>query len=239
MMSKQALREATWRLLEARRAARFPGARGRIPNFVGAERAALALASLGVWKRARALKVNPDAAQIPVRRLALKEGKRVYVAVPRLRAEACFIVLDPARLGRNLTRAATIRGADRFGTPIGAIEVEPLDLIVCGSVAVNGDGARLGKGGGYSDLEFGLLRETGAVSARTPVVTTVHPLQIVPRAIEMLPHDIPVDWIVTPDGSLRCGSRYPKPRGIYWERLSEEKVAAVPVLERLRSAGRR
>lgn len=236
MMSKQELREATWRLLEIHRAARFPGAKGRIPNFVGAERAALALASLSVWKRARVVKVNPDAPQIPVRRLALKEGKIVYMAVPKLREEACFIVLDPTRLGKNLARAATIRGADRFGEPVGVDEVKPIDLIVCGSVAVNGQGARVGKGGGYSDLEFGLLRETGAAGARTPIVTTVHPLQVVPQLIEMLPHDIPVDWIVTPEGPSPCGAAHPKPRGIYWEDLSEEKIAAIPVLQRLRAA---
>lgn len=236
MMSKQELREGTWRLLEIHRAARFPGAKGRIPNFVGAERAALALALLPVWKRARVIKVNPDAPQIPVRRLALKEGKIVYMAVPKLREEACFIVLDPKRLGKNLARAATIRGADRFGEPVGVDEVKPIDLIVCGSVAVNGQGARVGKGGGYSGLEFGLLREAGAVGARTPIVTTVHPLQVVPQPIEMLPHDIPVDWIVTPEGPSPCGAAHPKPRGIYWEYLSEEKIAAVPVLQRLRAA---
>ena len=235
MMSKQELREATWRLLEIHRAARFPGAKGRIPNFVGAERAALALASLPVWKRAQVVKVNPDAPKIPVRRLALREGKIVYMAVPKLREEECFIVLDPKRLGKNLARAATIRGADRFGEPVGVDEVKPIDLIVCGSVAVNGQGARVGKGGGYSDLEFGLLREAGAVGARTPIVTTVHPLQVVPQPIEMLPHDIAVDWIVTPEGPSSCGA-HPKPHGIYWEYLSEEKIAAIPVLQRLRAA---
>ena len=236
MMSKQDLREATWRLLEVHRAARFPGAKGRIPNFVGAERAALVLASLPAWKRARVIKVNPDAPQIPVRRQALWEGKIVYMAVPKLRDEECFIELDPSRLGEHLARAATIRGADRLGAHVRVDKVRPLDLIVCGSVAVNGQGARVGKGGGYSDLEFGLLREAGAVSAGTPIVTTVHALQIVPHSIEMLPHDIPVDWIVTPEGPLGCETRYPKPRRIYWEYLSQEKIAAIPSLRRLRSA---
>lgn len=236
MMSKQDLREATWRLLEVHRAARFPGAKGRIPNFVGAERAAVTLASLPVWKRARVIKVNPDAPQIPVRRQALREGKIVYMAVPKLRDEECFIELDPSRLGKNLARAATIQGADRFGRRVRVEEVKPLDLIVCGSVAVDGQGGRVGKGGGYSDLEFGLLREAGVVGARTPIVTTVHALQVVPHAIIMLPHDIPVDWIVTPEGPLRCGTRHPKPRGIYWEHLSEEKIAAIPVLRRLHPA---
>lgn len=235
--SKQELRETVWRLLEVHRAARFPGAKGRIPNFVGAERSALALGSLAVWKRARIVKINPDAPQIPVRRMALREGKIVYVAVPQLRAEACFIELDPARLGKNLGKAATIKGADRYGRHVRVEEMQLLDLVVCGSVAVNGKGSRVGKGGGFSDLEFGLLREAGKVTGRTPIVTTVHPLQIVPYETEMLPHDIPVDWIVTPEGPLRCGAAHPKPRGIYWEFLKEEKIAAIPVLARLR-AGR-
>lgn len=233
--SKQQLRETVWRLLEIHRAARFPGAKGRIPNFVGAERAALALQSLAAWKRARVVKVNPDAPQIPVRRMALKEGKIVYMAVPELRSEACFIELDPARLGKNLMKAATIKGAERHGRHVRVEEVRAVDLIVCGSVAVNGRGTRVGKGGGFSDLEFGLLREAGKVTGRTPILTTVHPLQIVPYETEMLPHDIPLDWIVTADGPLRCSAGYPKPRGIYWEFLDEEKIAAIPVLARLRA----
>lgn len=229
-MSKPELREHTWRLLEIHRAARFPGAKGRIPNFVGAERAALALQALPIWRQARVIKVNPDAPQIPVRRMALREGKTVYMAVPKLREEKCFIELDPARLGKNLAKAATIKGAARFGRAVRVSEVRRPDLIVCGSVAVNGAGARVGKGGGYSDLEFGLLQEAGIVTDRTPILTTVHHLQIVPYQVAMLPHDIPVDWIVTPEGPLRCGSRYPKPRGIYWEFLAAEKIAAIPAL---------
>ena len=34
--AKQAVRERIWALLEDERVARFPGARGRIPNFAGA-----------------------------------------------------------------------------------------------------------------------------------------------------------------------------------------------------------
>lgn len=233
LITKPELREHTWRLLELRRVVRFPGAKGRIPNFAGAERAALVLQTLPIWRRARVIKVNPDAPQIPVRRMALREGKIVYMAVPKLRAETCFIELDPARLGKNLVRAATIKGAARFGRAVRVNDVRPLDLIVCGSVAVNGEGARVGKGGGYSDLEFGLLREAGLVTDRTPIVTTVHPLQIVPSQVPMLPHDIPVNWIVTPEGPLRCGSRYPKPRGIYWEFLVAEKIASIPALKDL------
>lgn len=232
-LSKQEVRDRVWRAMEIHGAARFPGAKGRIPNFVGAERAALSLQALPEWRRARVVKIGPDAPQLPVRRMALREGKRVYVAVPRLRSLACFIELDPARLGADLARAATIKGAASLGRAVGLEEVPPVDLIVCGSVAANGLGARVGKGGGYADLEYGLLREQGAVSDRTAVVTTVHPLQVVPYAIEMLPHDIPLEWIVTPAGPLRCGTSFDRPRGLYWEYLDEEKAASVPALARL------
>jgi 5-formyltetrahydrofolate cyclo-ligase len=234
-MDKQALREGVWRILEAKGAARFPGARGRIPNFTGAERAAEQLATLTVWTRARVVKVNPDAPQIPVRRRALQEGKVLYMAVPRLTDERCFIELDPARLGAGVKRAATIKGAAALGRAVRPRDVRRLDLIICGSVAVNSRGERVGKGGGYSDLEFGLLRAAGTVGSRTPVVTTVHPLQVVNKRIAMLPHDIPLDWIVTPRGARRCRDGHPKPSGIYWKYLSKEQITAIPVLRQVRN----
>jgi 5-formyltetrahydrofolate cyclo-ligase len=82
---KQQIREQVWAKLVAERAALFPGARGRIPNFKGAAAAADRLAETQEWKRARAIKCNPDAPQRPVRFRALREGKIVYMAVPRLR----------------------------------------------------------------------------------------------------------------------------------------------------------
>src|SRR5262245_62337557 len=161
--TKQEIRERVSDALVKAHAHRFPGTRGRIPNFVGAERAADRLCELDVWKRAQVLKCNPDSPQRPVRLRALKAGKIVYMAVPRLRELKCFIELDPSRLGKNMTQASSIEGAFRFGRPVRPQDMRALDLIVCGTVAVNPDGARIGKGGGYSDLEYGLAREAGLV----------------------------------------------------------------------------
>ena len=231
--SKAEVREMIWRVLEVRGVARFPGTKGRIPNFVGAERAAVALQSLPAWRRARVVKVNPDAPQLPVRRLALREGKVLYMPVPRLAELKCFVELDPARLGKRALQAASIKGAERLGRPVELDAVPPIDLIVCGSVAVNAKGARVGKGGGFSDLEYGLLAATGKVGSRTPIVTTVHPLQLVPQPLEMREHDIPVDVIVTPEGPIPLTPAFPRPHGIYPEALTPEKIAEVPVLQRL------
>ncbi len=234
-MSKANLRRRIWSLLTEERVSRFPGAVGRIPNFVGSERAARLLATLPIWQRAGTCKCNPDASQWPVRHLALEEGKVVYMAVPRLRADHCFLELDPKRIGGSLRQAASIRGAARAGRPVPVAAVAPLDLIMCGSVAVNRRGARVGKGGGYSDIEFALLTAWGKVSGETPIATTVHPLQMVQEEIEMQIHDIPVDVIVTPEEVLETRTTFPRPSGIYWDLLSEEKIAAIPVLDQIRS----
>lgn len=227
--AKQEVRERMWRLLEERGVARFPGAWGRIPNFQGAEEAARCLAALPEWRAARVLKANPDAAQLPVRARALAEGKRLYVAVPRLRDERPFLVLEPGTLRAPSRRAATIRGAATLGRPVRVDEVEPVDLVVCGSVAVNPSGVRVGKGGGFSDLEFGLLVEAGLVGEGTVIATTVHPLQVVDEDLPETEHDFRVDLVVTPAGVIRP-PRARRPPGILWEHLSEEKVAEVPAL---------
>jgi hypothetical protein len=59
--AKQAVRERVWALLERERVARFPGAKGRIPNFAGTPAAAGRLAFLRPWRAARVVKSNPDA----------------------------------------------------------------------------------------------------------------------------------------------------------------------------------
>ncbi len=109
-----------------------------------------------------------------------------------------------------------------------------IDLVVAGSVAVNRRGARVGKGGGYSDLEWALARQVDAVGETTPVLTTVHELQVVDDDIPMTDHDVPVDLIVTPERVIRPPRRRPKPRGIRWQALSQEQMAAMPPLRALR-----
>ncbi len=232
-MTKDEIRQRVWWRLKAAGASRFPPADGRIPNFVGADRAASLLRELPIWKRARVIKVNPDAPQLPVRRAALQDKKIVYMAVPRLRAEKCFVELDPYKLGlQRALRAASIRGALEFGRLVAIQEMRAIDLVVLGAVAVTRHGARLGKGGGFADLEYALLRKEGKVREYTPIVTTVHPLQIVEDRIPMRSHDAPVDFIVTPEQVIAAPSLHPRPRGILWELLSEERILAIPVLRK-------
>jgi len=171
-LTKDDLREQLWTLLTTEKVARFPGARGRIPNFIGAEAAAKRLAALPEWRAARTIKCNPDAPQLPVRVLALREGKRLFVAVPRLREERCFLELDPRRLAGRERAAASIRGAAMFGTPTLPRDMPAIDLIVAGSVAVGRDGARTG----HEKMAIG-LRSIAPARAQRLVAMLVEPFR--------------------------------------------------------------
>jgi 5-formyltetrahydrofolate cyclo-ligase len=231
---KQAVRERMWELLERTGAARFPGARGRIPNFAGAQHAAEQLARTTEWAEAQVMKANPDAPQLPVRALALAQGKLLYMAVPRLRDRKPFSLLDPAKVKGNSRKAVSIRGASQLGKPVAISAMRRVDLVVCGSVAVNRAGARVGKGGGFSDLEFALLMEAGLLGGATVVATTVHPLQVLDRALPEAEHDFRVDLIVTPYEVIRPGAKSRRrPPGIVWSHLDEHKISEIPVLQAL------
>jgi len=230
MRSKDAIRASIWETLQNQKVARFPGATGRIPNFIGAEACAKRLAETRFWKNATVLKINPDSPQRAIRRLALSEGKIIYMAVPRLRSDRPFIELDPKKLKCSPYAASSIKGASQHGRAVTVDRVRKIDLVVCGSVAVNRRGARVGKGGGFSDLEFALLTENKLIERNTPIVTSVHPLQIVDEEIPMTEHDIPLSAIVTPREVIAVKAPFARPRGIYWKLLPPEKIAEVPVL---------
>jgi 5-formyltetrahydrofolate cyclo-ligase len=232
--SKDAIRRAVWNAMDSDGVSRFPGAQGRIPNFADARAAGERLVKHPAWKRAKTIKSNPDAPQTHARRLALEQGKVLVMAVPRLRASHPFRLLDPAKLSKKqLREAATIKGALRHGRVMDLEQVPRLDLILCGSVAVNLKGARIGKGGGFSDLEYALLAETGKVSERTVIATTVHPIQILTENLPATKHDIPVDLIVTPRAAIDVERAFERPTGLLWDHLQPPQIHEIPVLERM------
>jgi 5-formyltetrahydrofolate cyclo-ligase len=241
LAAKAALRQEVWSAMRAARVARFPGAEGRIPNFTGAEAAAERLRGTDAWQAARTLKANPDSAQLPARQRALEDGKTVYMAVPRLAEPEPFFALDPDHLSESPRKAASISGATRSARRVTLAELSPVDLVVMGCVAVSEDGARLGKGGGFADLEFALATAAGLIGPRTVAVTTVHELQVRPAGeIPVTGHDVPVDFIITPERVIDCRPRHgPRPTaGISWADLTEEKIAAIPLLAAQRAAAR-
>jgi 5-formyltetrahydrofolate cyclo-ligase len=247
LAAKAALRDEVWTAMRAARVARFPGAAGRIPNFTGAEAAAQLLRGTPEWQAASTLKANPDAAQWPARQRALEDGKTVFMAVPRLAEAEPFFALDPAHLSESPRKASSISGAARSARRVTLDELDPVDLVVMGSVAAGLDGARLGKGGGFADLEYALAAAAGLVGPATTCVTTVHELQVRPAGlIPVTGHDVLVDLIVTPERIIDCRASRSERGGpgaqpapeICWADLTPEKIAAIPLLSALRAEPR-
>jgi 5-formyltetrahydrofolate cyclo-ligase len=228
---KAAARKAVWDLLQRKKVARFPfPPHGRIPNFAGARQAAERLLAHPIFKRVRVVKVNPDSPQRWVRQLALERGITVITPTPRLKG--AFRKLDPARIPReHYAEAATLKRGGKWGEDITLPEMPKVDLVVMGSVAATRDGRRLGKGHGYADLEYALLRELG--NPAVPLATTVHRLQLI-DGFPVEAHDTPLSLIATPDELIEVKRRRRASRGIDWQRLPREALEEMPVLAELK-----
>jgi 5-formyltetrahydrofolate cyclo-ligase len=232
--AKQEIRERVWQLLE-REDAVPAGSYGKIPAFYGSEHTAIKLAELSAWQRASIVKANPDYAQLHIRIRALNDGKLLYMAVPKIAGDKPFYLLDPDHLDLPAAVVAEKSGAAKSAQNVGINGMRPIDIVVCGSVAVNRSGARIGKGAGYSDLEVALLVEARLVTDSTLIVAPVHQLQIIDDEIPETEHDFRVDLIVTPDEVVECASSR-RPRGVIWEHLTPDQVEAIPILKaRLKS----
>ncbi|KAF4348377.1 hypothetical protein CsatB_006812 [Cannabis sativa] len=235
---KWVIRKRIWDLMESRNFAQNPRpVHHRIPNFSGASVAADKFGELEEFRVAECVKVNPDSPQKQVRFLTLSDGKKLLTPQPRLRT-GFFSVLEASKLTQGtIKEACTSVGVAKHGRPIGLDEKLKVDLIVIGSVAVDPKtGARLGKGEGFAELEYGMLRYMGAIDDSTPVVTTVHDCQLVDDIPleKLLIHDVPVDIICTPTQVIFTNTLIPKPQGIYWEKLSPEKLGQIRILRELK-----
>jgi 5-formyltetrahydrofolate cyclo-ligase len=234
---KDALRSAIWRRLKEQDVSPYEPF-GHIPSFVGAEDAAALLAELPIWQEAQVIKSNPDTAHVPLRLRALQDGKRLYMAVPRLTEARCFVELTAEALankGVSPEEAAAWQGAMAHGRLVSPEEMRAIDLVLVGCVAVSRRGGRIGKGAGFADLELGILRELDLIGPDTPVVAAVHPLQIIAAAaVPLQPHDFPLDWIITPAEVYETRTDYPRPDGLDWDQIRPEQYEHIPVLSVLK-----
>ena len=228
--TKQSAREWVWDELTEQGVARFPfPVTGRIPNFSGAEEAAARLVEHPLVAKAQVVKVNPDSPQRPVREALLRAGKTVVVPTPRLKAG--FMAFDPAEIADDDIRDATMISRWKpHARKVALDEMPDIDVIVTGCVAVTEDGKRAGKGHGYSDLEYAILRELG--QPPVPVVTTVHDVQMVDE-FPVEDHDVHLSVIATPTRLWEVASPGEGPEGLDWELLDEGDVEAMPVLGEL------
>jgi 5-formyltetrahydrofolate cyclo-ligase len=231
MAAKDEIRHQVWDMMEREKIGRFPfPLKHRIPNFKGAEQAARHITTMPVYKEAKVVKVNPDAPQLPIRTQVLVDGKTLLVPTPRLKAG--FIQVKPEWVPRGEERkAASLSHIHKYGKVIPLSELPIIDLIIVGSVAVHRDGRRIGKGEGYADREYAIIRELG--NPAVPVVTSVHSKQVIDDDIPIDAYDLTVDWIATEKGLIETNSPYEKPDGIFWDLVTDEEREEMPVLDEI------
>lgn len=236
---KHGFRCLVWDLMEQKQEILFPHpCHGRIPNFRGRESASENLAALSTFKSARVIKINPSLAQEHVRFLALACSK--VLITPGSDCAAPFYKIDPSFLSRKqIQRAATKGGARTLGSMVSLAGLGNLrvQLVVVGSVVVNPiTGARLGKGQGYSDIEYAIMAQLGVVSNRSTVVATVvHETQLVNDLpdVVMEHHDLPVNLIATPKRVIFTRCSFDKPEQVNWSAVTDEMLASMPALKDL------
>lgn len=238
-VTKESIRKKVWDHIETENLANFPRpVTKRIPNFKGAEEAAVKAAELDVFKNAQTVKINPDKPQQHSRFLTIEAGKTLLVPTPRLRTGLFNKIIPPEELTKDVLRiCSTSQGVREHSVPLGLDANIKIDLVIVGSVAVSSTGLRIGKGEGFADLEYAMMMTMGAIQPDTIVVSTVHDCQVmdVPESL-MGEHDLNVDYIVTDTEVIKCQRSRQQPTGIIWNLLTEEKLDRVPILRKLRLA---
>jgi 5-formyltetrahydrofolate cyclo-ligase len=87
------------------------------------------------------------------------------------------------------------------------VRLEAIEAFLVPGQAFDAQGGRLGRGGGYYD-------STLASAPWAERIGFGFDEQLLP-SVPMLPHDVPLDWVVTPERGLRCepGRSRPSPHG--------------------------
>jgi 5-formyltetrahydrofolate cyclo-ligase len=195
--TKESVRTMIWGLME-RNNISLTSCHGRIPNFHGSNKASKLLQNTMEWKNSNTIFVSPDTAQQTVRKNVIKDGKDLIMASPKLLNG--YIKIEPSHTTCVEDEASTIKGAFKHGSLINSLP--NIDMVVEGSVAVDMCGGRLGKGGGYGDMEISYLKNNKLIKPDTPIVTTVDEIQIIEK-IPLEPHDEKINMIITPERIIR------------------------------------
>jgi 5-formyltetrahydrofolate cyclo-ligase len=156
------------------------------------------------------------------------------MATPGLRDG--FYLLDKGAIkARDWKGATRSSGVRRFGTRLATtrLEIGTVDLMATGAVAVGLQGGRIGKGSGYFDLEYMILREIGSVNEATPICALVDDCQVL-EEVPMETKDVAVDFICTPTRIITTERSLQRPAKIPWDLLPEKHSKGIRPLRELR-----
>ncbi len=190
--SKEEVRQYIWRKIEP--LCDFPSPYGRIPNFRDSWRACEKIRELEEYGRSECVFSAPDSVLLRLREIVLEDGKTLLAALPKLKG---FVVL------REKVRPTLERL--RLGKPADLGELKGRVCIFAqGCVAVDLQGNRIGKGSGFGDREFQILRNEGVLADNALFVVVAHDIQVFSDLSYLSEeHDAKADVILTPTRIIR------------------------------------
>lgn len=239
-ITKRSSRERIWKYMMKNDLLNYPKkVYNKIPNFKGAVDAVERFCSLNEFKDAKLIQISLDKPLEYLQKSSLKAGKEIIVPIPKLNNGLFVRVPPPIDDGKidEHFRAPTRQQRLLEGQSIVKIDDKfNIDIVVVGSVCVDRDGRRIGKGLGFADLEYAMMRKIGSIKPDTTVVTIVHDSQIVDKLPDDLfkKHDVHVDIIVTPTETIIVNNKLKKPDGIYWDILTQRRINAVQLLQQMK-----
>lgn len=190
--SKEEVREYVWKKIEP--FCDFPSPYGRIPNFRDAKKACERIRELEEYLNAECVFSAPDSALLRLREIVLEDGKTLLAVLPRMKG---FVVLkekvkptiDKLKLGK-VANFSELKGK--------------VSIFAQGCVAVDLHGNRIGKGSGFGDREFEILKKEGVLADKALFVVVAHDIQVFSDLSYLAePHDAKADVILTPTRIIR------------------------------------
>jgi 5-formyltetrahydrofolate cyclo-ligase len=206
-----------------------------IADFAGSAAATGLLVEDPRYVAASTVLVTPDNGLRRLRERVLRDGRRLLV--PTCGIGRGFLLLDgSACSAEEAVLGSTMEAIDELARPVTLREIAAAarpDLLVTGALGVTAAGLRLGKGRGYFDLEWAMLREVGAVEADAPVAVLVHDVQVVDEELPVEVHDVVADLVVTPTRRIATGRTGARAARLERERITPEMLARTPPLREL------
>ena len=219
--SKQRIRNEVWKKLLEVGVSKLTY--GHIPIFKGQEKAAQNLRKLQVYANAKRVFIPSDQAQYRARVNAVEDGKTLIMATPGLKDGFYQVDRSVANYRLAVQSHQVSKHAKKLHTSYESIG--KIDLLLTGAGAVSRQGERIGKGTGFFDKEYAILREIGCVEEDTPIIALVHDLQVYDSLPFEEGKDVPVDYIVTPQKVIKVERRLSRPTGIDWDYVKKSNLA--------------
>jgi 5-formyltetrahydrofolate cyclo-ligase len=206
-----------------------------IPDFEGSAAATDRIIALPAFQASNFAFITPDNCLTDLRRRMLEAQKPFVMSTYNIHRG--FLFIEPGRVSKGAELyAAWLEGMEHFGRSVSLEDITKMgrfDFMATGASAVSTEGIRFGKGHGYFDLEWGMFTDLGLASDATPVVAAVHDVQVVEDKLPASETDIVVDLIATPTRLIEIDRHDRRPRGIKWNLLTPELIAATPPLREL------